>query len=120
MLAVMHDKILAGETHQCGKTTFPFHPLCLAFSIFGCSIDSAQICVVKRFASLDSCPPRAITAPSMLSLSVSGRSAHVTTTEENIILGSGEKGLIGPCFDRAMEMVIHCVVTTGIMKACAS
>lgn len=56
----------------------------------------------------------------MLSLSVSGRSAHVTTTAEKIILGSGEKGLICDCRRRAIELVIHCVVTTGIIRACDS
>ena len=38
-------------------------------------------------------------------------------TSEKIILGSGEYGRTCACLRRAIEVVIHCVVITGIIKA---
>lgn len=119
-MSVTHGLVIPLFTYQCGRTTLPFHPFWRAIWTLGWSIDSAQMCVVIRVASLVSCPPKAIVAPAMLSLSVSGRSAQVTTTSAKISLGSGENGRICACFRRVSEVVIHCVVTTGIITACDS
>lgn len=83
-------------------------------------MDKEQIWVVRRVASFVSCPPRAIVAPRMLSLSMMGRSPQVTITCENIIRGSGEKVRTFACLRRAIDVVIQSVVTTGIMIACDS
>lgn len=61
----------------------------------------------------ESIPPIAIVAPMIVSLSVDGISAQVSTTSEKIIRGSGVKGRICACFFFIRDAWIQLDLTTG-------
>lgn len=78
------------------------------------------MCVVNLLTATESMPPIAVTAPIIVSLSVSGISAAVTTTSEKIIRGSGVYGRSCACLPLAREAEIHFVRTTGMSSAFVS
>lgn len=78
------------------------------------------MCVVNLLTATESMPPMAVTAPMIVSLSVVGMSAAVTTTSEKIMRGSGVYGRSCACLPLASEAEIHFVRTTGTSKAFVS